>query len=262
MKHNEKRVDASKQGIGERIKDTANRVYKVCSSIPWGAMLAAVRRFSKKKLLPVGFLLLGFAVLLSGVSVAVSAAVCDKTEEQIVTPESLSVGEKYDYIVVLGCGVYADGTPSNMLYDRVKTAVELYRAGISDKILMSGDNQSEAYNEIAAMKGLAEELGVPSEAIETDAYGLSTYDSIARFSKNGSEKRIVIVTQRYHLYRALFLAEKFGMEAVGVSADLRTYTKQYSREIREILARCKDVYYASIKPEAAVAPEEIEKNKA
>ena len=97
-------------------------------------------------------------------------------------------------------------------------------------------------------------LGVPQEAILTDRYGLSTYDSIARMLALYQGKRVVIVTQEYHLHRALYVAEKLGVDAYGISADLRPYSKQFNRELREILARCKDVYYALKQPPYAIEP--------
>ena len=227
---------------------------KYMTAVPWGSILRAVRRFSKKRLLPLAFILIGFAVLLSGMSAVISAAVCDKAGDKIVTLEALSGTEKYDCIMVLGCRVYADGTPSHMLYDRVKVGSELYLAGVSDTLLMSGDHQSPDYNEVDPMKETAIGLGVPSEAIQTDPYGLSTYDSVARLLEHYQGKRVVIVTQRYHLYRALYLAQKLGVEAVGVSADLRPYVNQLKYEVREVFARCKDVWYAATRPPVAGMP--------
>ena len=227
--------------------------------IPWRLaakpILRGLGRFIKAYMLPACCFLLCIGMLLFGGMCAVSAAVCDRTEDRILDARALGQqGEKFDCILVLGCRVYSDGRLSHMLQDRVATAVSLYQSGAADTILMSGDSQSPAeYDETGAMKRAAADAGVPEEAILIDPMGLSTYDSIARFLEDHKGERVLIVTQRYHLYRALYIAEKLGVEACGVSADLRSYAGQIKYDMREILARCKDVYYALKKPAPAQA---------
>ena len=192
-----------------------------------------------------------WGLLIASMPFLLSSAVCKKTEERILSVEELvrlAEEEKFDCILVLGCRVYSDGTLSHMLEDRVSVGASLYHAGVSDWILMSGDHQGEYYNEVDPMKQAAMESAVPEISILTDPYGISTYDSVYRAISQFKGKRIVIVTQEYHLSRALYVAEKLGAEAYGVSADLRPYTKQFFREVREVLARCKDVYYALTQP--------------
>lgn len=150
--------------------------------------------------------------------------------------------QTYEVILILGCGVKANGEPSDMLEDRLKTGVALYQAGVAPKILLSADYEFDDYNEIAVMKRFCLDAGVPEEQIITDRYGLSTYDSIVRAATLYDIDRAVIVTQEYHLYRALYIAGKMGMETVGVDADIRTYRLQTYRDVREVLARCKDFY--------------------
>ena len=223
--------------------------------LPWRAFLRMCGGFSKRRLLPAGCIVLCLLLLVTGSAATISAAVCDKTEDRIVTVEALNgTDQAFDCILVLGCRVYGDGRISHMLEDRVKTAVGLYQAGLGNRILMSGDSQTEHYDEVGAMRRYAEQLGVPSDAIETDPYGLSTYESVARFAQNGGG-RVLIVTQSYHLYRALYIAERFGLEAFGVSADLRRYTGQLKRDVREVFARCKDVYLSQVKPSVAKTDE-------
>ena len=149
---------------------------------------------------------------------------------------------QYDVILILGCGIKESGEPSDMLADRLKTGISLYEQGAAPRILLSGDHEYDDYNEIAVMKRFCLDAGVPEEAILCDRYGLSTYDSIIRATAVYEIDRAVIVTQRYHLYRALYIAEKMGMEAIGVDADLRNYRLQGYRSLREVLARCKDFY--------------------
>lgn len=145
-----------------------------------------------------------------------------------------------DCILVLGCGVRSDGKPSHMLQDRLDTAIAAYQMGLAPKLLMSGDHGREYYDEVNAMKDYAISKGVPSKDIFMDHAGFSTYESMHRARNIFQCKRVVIVTQRYHLYRAIHNARSFGMEAVGISSDLRSYARQTYFDIREAAARVKD----------------------
>lgn len=153
-----------------------------------------------------------------------------------------------DCILVLGCKVKEDGTLSHMLEDRLKRGVALYKAGAAPKLLMSGDHGQVDYNEAAAMKQYAIDQGVPSEDIFMDHAGFSTYESLYRARDIFQVENIIIVTQEYHLYRALHIAKALGMESWGVDADYRSYSGQLSRDIREILARVKDFGTSLFKP--------------
>ena len=176
----------------------------------------------------------GLAALL-GVNAYVKSAVSD----MIISAEEAS-GYGADCVIVLGCKVKENGVPSDMLRDRLTRGVELYRLGAAPKILMSGDHGREDYNEVGAMKSYAEEAGVPSEDVFMDHAGFSTYETMYRAKEVFKARRVVIVTQEYHLYRALYIAKKLGLEAVGVSSDLETYRGQLKRDVREVLARSKD----------------------
>jgi len=154
-----------------------------------------------------------------------------------------------DYIVVLGAGIRR-GKPSPMLEDRLKTGISLYNNDISNKILITGDHMNDDYDEVTVMKNYLLEHGIPEEDIITDNYGISTYDSIYRVKNVYKSNKVVIVSQRYHLYRALFLSDNLDLESYGVEANLRYYYGQWYREIREILARNKDFIKGIIKPKA------------
>ena len=130
-----------------------------------------------------------------------------------------------------------------MLQDRIDCGIRLYKTGISEVIVASGDGQSKRYDEVGTMKKVFMENRISEDDIVGDGYGLSTYDSIYRAAKLYGYKKIVIVTQKYHLYRAVYIAEKLGIEAYGVPADTRSYSGQYKREIREIAARTKDFIF-------------------
>ena len=154
-----------------------------------------------------------------------------------------------DYIVILGAGIRR-GKPSPMLEDRLKTGISLYNNDISNKILITGDHMNDDYDEVTVMKNYLLEHGIPEEDIITDNYGISTYDSIYRVKNVYKSNKVVIVSQRYHLYRALFLSDNLDLESYGVEADLRYYYGQWYREISEILARNKDFIKGIIKPKA------------
>lgn len=196
-------------------------------------------------------LLLAAAAVLGGSVYVVWSARAEILSQEEAPPASL------DCILVLGCGVYADGTPTPMLRSRMTRAVELYQAGWADKLLLSGDNSREDYNEVAAMKTLALEGGVPEEDIVLDHAGFSTYDSLYRARDMFLAERIVIVTQEYHLSRALYLADALGLEAWGVAAAPRNDAGQIMRDAREILARDKAILWAIRQPEPRVLGDPI-----
>ena len=138
--------------------------------------------------------------------------------------------------LVLGAGLWADGSPTPALRDRVATAVDLYRAGKVKKLLMTGDNRRVDYNEPAAMRTIALQLGVPAEDIVLDYAGRRTYDSCYRAKEIFEVKQVIIVTQRFHLDRSLFLCNAMGISSVGVVADRRVYQSLPWWELREVLA--------------------------
>lgn len=179
------------------------------------------------------------------------------TQAQIISQEDAAKLEDVDCILVLGCYVFEDGTPSDMLHDRLQRGVALYESGAASKLLMSGDHGRYTYNEVDAMKQFAVDAGIPTADIFMDHAGFSTYESIYRAKEVFQAEKIVIVTQEYHLYRALYIAERFGLEAYGVSSDYRTYSGQMMRDIREVLARVKDCGFCIVKPEPTFLGEAI-----
>lgn len=178
----------------------------------------------------------------------------NSTEEYILTPET--AGSGYDCILVLGCGVHGT-TPSHMLEDRLLQGVELFNNGASGKMLMSGDHGRKNYDEVNVMKDFATERGVASEDVFMDHAGFSTYESMYRAKEIFKAEKILIVTQKYHLYRAIYDARALGLDAYGVASDPRGYAGQLYRDIREILARNKDFVYSIIKPEPTYLGEAI-----
>lgn len=156
-----------------------------------------------------------------------------------------------DCIIVLGAGVWGEGDsarPSHMLADRLDTALALHEKGASDKLLMSGDHGRKDYDEVNVMKDYATKAGVPSENVFMDHAGFSTYESMYRAKEVFCAEKVIIVTQGYHLYRGVYDARMLGLDAYGVSADLRSYRGQAYYSLREVLARCKDFVITLYKP--------------
>lgn len=170
------------------------------------------------------------------------------TKDRIISPENASSVSDADCILVLGAGIRTDGSPSPMLQDRLNTGIALYQNGAAPKLLMSGDHGRKKYNEVQTMKDIALDQGVPSEDVFMDHAGFSTYDSLYRARDVFQARKVIIVTQKYHLYRALYIARSLGLDTWGVSADTRRYRGQSQRDFREILARDKDFFVSVFKP--------------
>lgn len=200
----------------------------------------------------VGLIILGVTVLFS-----LNAMVKTTTRDNILSVEKAATLEGVDCILVLGCGVHDDGSPSDMLHDRLRRSVELYEAGAAPKLLMSGDHGRTGYDEVDAMKSFAVEAGIPSENVFMDHAGFSTYESMVRAKEVFQAKKIIIVTQEYHLYRSIYIAEQLGMEAYGVSSNYRRYRNQSDMNTREVLARVKDVFSCIFWPEPTYLGETI-----
>ena len=194
-----------------------------------------MKRLSRtKKLL---LTLITLAVIAAAFCICVSEYVRISTKDKIV---SLDAAKEFecDCILVLGAKVF-ENSPSLMLSDRIKKGVEIYFEKDGARLLMSGDNSSREYNEVEVMKNYAVSLGVKEKDVLLDHEGYSTSESVLNLEKFNA-RRVIIVTQRYHLHRALFLAEKLGVEAVGVEAENILYKGHEKRLVREVLARTKD----------------------
>lgn len=194
--------------------------------------------------------LVGLFLCLAGIIIvfSINGYVVHSTAKQILSPADAAALSDVDCILVLGCYVHENGNPSAMLSDRLQQGVALYDAGAAPKLLMSGDHGQTSYDEVNAMKQYAIDAGVPSEDIFMDHAGFSTYESIYRARDVFEAKKIIIVTQGYHLHRALHIANALGLEAYGVASDPQAYAGKFFREVREILARNKDFATAIFKP--------------
>lgn len=234
-----------------------------------GSPMAAAPRARKQKKKRSGcfavlrglfFMVLIAAALVVGVPMGINAYVCGTTAGAMQSQDQMvSKAEAFDAqaILVLGAGINYDGSPSAILQDRLDTAIALYENGVAPKLIMSGDNSESSYNEVMAMCNYAIDQGVPARDIFCDHAGLSTYDSMYRLRHVFGAQRAVIVTQEYHLYRALYDARGFGIDVLGVSSTKRTYQNMDSYEKREFFARIKDFAGVLVKMEPETKSEPV-----
>ncbi|TGY40798.1 SanA protein [Clostridium sartagoforme] len=177
-------------------------------------------------------------------------------KKYIYNIEDIPKGE--DAIIVLGAGVKNNGTPSDILADRLETSIEVYNEGAAGALILSGDHGREEYNEVGAMKDYVLKNNIDESIVFMDHAGFSTYDTMYRAKEIFKVKSAVIVTNEYHLPRALYIARKLGIEAYGVKSDKRGYQLMDSYKKREVLAKLKDFAYVNIlKPEPKFLGESI-----
>lgn len=204
-----------------------------------------------------GLIMLILACVLAFVSVSIiNTYVKASVEDRIITPDEADLMDA-DCIIVLGAGVWDSGRPSPMLEDRLLQGIELYQNGASDRLLMSGDHGRKEYDEVNVMKRFAIGKRIASEHVFMDHAGFSTYESLYRARDIFEAKKVIIVTQIYHMYRALYIADKLGLDAYGVASDPRRYSGQDLRDLREVLARVKDFFIVIVKPKPTYLGEAI-----
>ncbi len=209
--------------------------------------LKIVRNKVKKYLMNAFKLSLVLGVLMSVGSFLINTWMIDEAKSQIFEISDLDDFDS-DCVLVLGAGVWANNLPSPMLQDRLDKAIQISKAGIQSTLLMSGDHGQDDYDEVNVMKKYAIDQGLSSSDIFMDHAGFSTFESIVRAKKVFGVKKVIIVSQKEHLPRALYIARTLGLEAVGVAADSRNYSGQLARDLREFLARTKDFFYVMVNP--------------
>lgn len=153
---------------------------------------------------------------------------------------------KADVALVLGALVHKNGRVSDILADRLDVGIELYKEGKVKKVLLSGDHGRKNYDEVNAMKKYVLEAGIDEKDVFMDHAGFSTYESIYRARDVFEVKSMIVVTQEYHLPRAVYIGRQLGIEAYGVPSDKHFYPKLMMYKIRESIARCKDFVYVNI----------------
>lgn len=209
-------------------------------------------RLKKLFLAFVCLFLLGAAVFCG-----INAAVVLTARPHILTEEEACKLDA-DCILVLGSSVYGN-TLAPTVENRVLTGLALYEGGASDRLLMSGDHGEKDYDEVNSMKQYCVDKGVEPNVIFLDHAGFSTYDSMYRARDIFGVRKVIIVTQGYHLYRAIYIARALGMEAYGVAADGpdHSFLSDLRNQVRESLARVKDFVICIIEPEPTYLGEAI-----
>lgn len=208
-----------------------------------------------KNLVSIGFLLI---LLLASIPLIINIYIVSYTSQYILTPDEYKE-KKVDCVMVLGAGVW-ETEPSHLLEERLNRGIEVYNSDCTNRILMSGDHGREDYDEVNVMKAFAIESGAVADEVFMDHAGFSTYESMYRARDVFDVNSLIIVTQEYHLYRAVYNARKLGLEAYGVAADgqynFSAGVRLYNNT-REALARTKDFFYCIIQPEPTYLGEVI-----
>ncbi len=178
----------------------------------------------------------GILVVLAGLAILVPNLIITQSADDYVvhTPEDAPQAQ---CAIVLGAKVYPDGTPAPMLTDRLETGIKLYQLGKVDKLLLSGDHGQTDYDEVNVMLQYVLERGVPDEDVFTDHAGFDTYDTMYRARDVFQVTTALVVTQEFHLARAVYTARTLGLEATGVVADIQPYANEFRNAARDWLAR-------------------------
>ena len=157
---------------------------------------------------------------------------------------------KSDAIMVLGCEIRKNGYPGIVLKQRLDKAIEVYRNGLAEKILVTGNHATDEYDEVNSMKNYLKSKGIESNKIFMDHAGFTTYESMYRAKFVFNVKSMIIVTQKYHLYRSIYIANKLGMEVYGISARDIKDRRIKGHFLREFCARIKNFIKCIYKPES------------
>ncbi len=200
-----------------------------------------MNKISKKKILKIA---LSVFSVLAIIAFLMNCYVVLSVRNRVIYNDDYKNIKDVDCIIILGAGIRGE-KPSPLLQDRLDKGIELYFEGVAPKIILSGDHGKKDHDEVNVMKEYAIEKGVPSEDIFMDHAGFSTYDTMYRAKNVFGVKKAIIVTQKYHIYRSLYIANKIGIDAYGVPT-LKKRKNAIFREIREVLARGKDLIKVNI----------------
>lgn len=192
-------------------------------------------------------------ILCAGAVIGINAYMISYVSDYLIEADDLE-NYSFDCITVLGAGLW-DGEPSPMLKERLDFALEAYKTGCSTKFLMSGDHGREDYDEVNAMKDYVVENGADKDSVFLDHAGFSTYETMYRARDVFKVEKTLIITQKYHLYRAVYNARKLGLDAYGYYREEKIYSVK--NDIREAAARVKDFFYCIEKPKPTYLGEEI-----
>ncbi len=208
-----------------------------------------------KRLICAGLLV---ALISLTIPLLINIYICENANNYILTVEE-AYSKNVDCVMVLGAGVWGE-SPSPMLEERLNKGIEIYKTNCTNRILMTGDHGQPEYDEVNVMKSFAVNCGADANDVFMDHAGFSTYESMYRAKEIFKVKSLIIVTQKYHLYRAIYDARKLGLEAYGVAADGQynySLSMHAYNNSREALARCKDFIWCIVKPEPTFLGEAI-----
>lgn len=191
----------------------------------------------KKLLLSVTLIIFSVAAFITGINLYI---ICSQHDNLLTRDETADI-KAVDYVVVLGCGIRGN-RPTHMLEDRLLEGMAVANINKECKLLLTGDNSGESYNEVAVMKNFCIEKGFDEKRIVTDDFGFSTGESIENAKVKLKAEKIIIITQVYHTYRALYIADRLGVEAYAVPSSPRKYSTWLYNNTREPLARIKDFF--------------------
>ena len=183
-------------------------------------------------------IVVGVLVVLTALAVLIPNLVITRSADDYIV-QAPAEAPQAQCAIVLGAKVYPNGTPAPMLTDRLETGVRLYELGKVDKLLLSGDHGQNEYDEVNVMLDYVLERGVPEEDVFTDHAGFDTYDSMYRARDVFKVTDCLVVTQEFHLSRAVYTARALGLEATGVVADIQPYANEFKNAARDWLARVK-----------------------
>ena len=200
---------------------------------------------------------LACVVLVFALIAGTNAIVIASTSDNIVDDEE-ALALSVDAIVVLGASVNEDGTPSDMLRARLDAAIELYFAGVASTIIMTGYDDGEYYDEVSVMRAYALEQGVSAEDILCDPDGYSTYASMTRLAVEFDVESVIVVTQAFHVARAIYDGSGTEIVIYGLACDNAVYDNQLLLEVREVLARTKDFFVLLTGESASTVDEAID----
>ena len=177
---------------------------------------------------------------------AINLIVIGRANAYISDVDDIGSLDHAECVLVPGARIYGDTSLSPILKDRVDCAIAIYQAGKADRLLFSGDHGQNNYDEVNAMMAYAVLKGVPEEDIFLDHAGFSTYETMVRARDVFCVDSMIIVTQKFHLSRAVYLARRLGLDACGVNSDPRQYQNAAHDALRESLARVKDFFYVNV----------------
>lgn len=206
-------------------------------------------KMKNRKIIVTSLIFIAFILVLVSIFILIiNVNMVSITNNRIFTVDDLDNLEEYDCILILGAGIRQDGSATPMLRDRLITGISAYNHFENVPIFLSGDSENSNYQETLTMKNYLLENGINEADIICDGYGLSTYESIWRAKNVYGFDKILIVSQKYHLHRAIYIADEIGINANGLDAALTIYGKQPYYTFREYFARIKDVFYSEIYP--------------